>query len=525
MLLNPQSDVDCMKLKQVMKPDQKTFNLAAEIDLSKIAGSGGRGHLREVLGGSLSNAQFVAPKVVVALARFGDAAIMFALAILCSLRDPGFVERVDTLVFFGLSATAAIVLPLLFELFGVYRLDNLLMPAKSIFKLSVSWALLFATLVFVIFLFKQGEHVSRAWLITWAVTGFAFFLTYRFFVAALLRRYNQNGRFNRRAVIVGGGDPAAKVIANLLANNDTGISLVGYFDDRDDNRSLAEAHGVYKLGSIDDLIDFSRATRIDSIIITLPVTAEDRLLQILNRLWVLPVDIRLSAYGQKLRYRPRAYSYIGNLPCLDMFDRPLGEWGQVLKTVMDKVLAFLAIVLFSPILAAVAIAVKLDSKGPVIFKQKRFGFNNELIEVYKFRSMYTDMADSNASKLVTKGDPRVTGVGRFIRRTTMDELPQFFNVLKGDLSLVGPRPHATKAKAADSLYENVVDGYFARHKVKPGITGWAQINGWRGETDTAEKIERRVEHDLYYIENWSLTFDLYILARTPLALLNTDNAY
>ena len=280
-----------------------------------------------------------------------------------------------------------------------------------------------------------------------------------------------------------------------------------------------------KLGSIDDLIDFSRSSRIDCIIMTLPVTAEDRLLHILYRLWVLPVDIRLSAYGQKLRYRPRAYSYIGNLPCLDMFDRPLGEWGPLLKAITDKVFASIALVLFSPILAAVALAVKLESKGPVLFKQKRFGFNNELIEIYKFRSMHTNMSDIDASKLVTKDDPRVTRVGRFIRRTSLDELPQFFNVLKGDLSLVGPRPHATKAKAGDFLYENVVDGYFARHKVKPGITGWAQVNGWRGETDTAEKIERRVEHDLYYIENWSLTFDLYILARTPIALLNTDHAY
>ena len=174
---------------------------------------------------------------------------------------------------------------------------------------------------------------------------------------------------------------------------------------------------------------------------------------------------------------------------------------------------------------AVAAAVKFTSKGPVLFKQKRYGFNNELIEIYKFRSMYNEQTDANATTLVTKVDPRVTKVGRFIRRTSLDELPQFFNVLKGQLSLVGPRPHATKAKAGEKLYEHVVDGYFARHKVKPGITGWAQINGWRGETDTHEKIEKRVEFDLYYIENWSLTFDLYILARTPFALLNTDQAY
>jgi lipopolysaccharide/colanic/teichoic acid biosynthesis glycosyltransferase len=175
---------------------------------------------------------------------------------------------------------------------------------------------------------------------------------------------------------------------------------------------------------------------------------------------------------------------------------------------------------------ATAIAVKLDSRGPVLFRQKRYGFNNELIEVFKFRSMHVDQCDAAAVKLVTKGDPRVTRVGRFIRKTSLDELPQLLNVvLKGDLSLVGPRPHALQAKADNRLYDQVVDGYFARHKVKPGITGWAQVNGWRGETDTEEKIQRRVEHDLYYIENWSVFFDLYILAVTPFALLKSDNAY
>jgi lipopolysaccharide/colanic/teichoic acid biosynthesis glycosyltransferase len=177
-------------------------------------------------------------------------------------------------------------------------------------------------------------------------------------------------------------------------------------------------------------------------------------------------------------------------------------------------------------MALVAIAIKLDSKGPVLFRQKRYGFNNELIEVYKFRSMYVDKADAGASRLVTKDDPRVTRVGRFIRKTSLDELPQLFNVVfKGNLSLVGPRPHALQAKAANRLYNEVVDGYFARHRVKPGITGWAQVNGWRGETDTAEKIQQRVEHDLYYIENWSVLFDLYIVAITPFSLLKHENAY
>jgi lipopolysaccharide/colanic/teichoic acid biosynthesis glycosyltransferase len=180
----------------------------------------------------------------------------------------------------------------------------------------------------------------------------------------------------------------------------------------------------------------------------------------------------------------------------------------------------------APVMLLTAIAIKLDSRGPVFFKQKRYGFNNELIEVYKFRSMYVDQCDATASKLVTKDDARVTRVGRFIRKTSLDELPQLINVvIKGNLSLVGPRPHAVHAKAEDRLYDEAVDGYFARHRVKPGITGWAQVNGWRGETNTHEKIQRRVEHDLYYIENWSVVFDFFILAKTPFALAKSENAY
>jgi exopolysaccharide biosynthesis polyprenyl glycosylphosphotransferase len=246
----------------------------------------------------------------------------------------------------------------------------------------------------------------------------------------------------------------------------------------------------------------------------------------LRKLWVLPIDIRLAAHTNKLRFRPRSYSYIGNVPVLDVFDKPIADWDVVLKICFDKVFGALALILVSPIMAAVALAVKLDSPGPALFRQRRYGFNNELIEVYKFRSMYVDQLDHGAKKLVTRDDPRVTRVGRFIRKTSLDELPQLFNVVfKGNLSLVGPRPHAITARAADHLYDEVVDGYFARHRVRPGITGWAQIHGWRGETDTPEKIQRRVEHDLYYIENWSILLDLYIIAVTPFVLAKSDNAY
>ena len=246
----------------------------------------------------------------------------------------------------------------------------------------------------------------------------------------------------------------------------------------------------------------------------------------MKKLWVLPVDIRLAAHSNKLRFRPRAYSYLGGVPVLDLFDKPITDWDVVMKWLFDKIVGSIILLITSPLMLLAAIAIKLDSRGPIFFKQKRYGFNNELIEVYKFRSMYVDQCDPTAARLVQRGDPRVTRVGAFIRKTSIDELPQLINVMfKGNLSLVGPRPHAVHAKAANRLYDEAVDGYFARHRVKPGITGWAQISGWRGETDTQEKIERRVEHDLYYIENWSVLFDLFILAKTPLVLAKSENAF
>jgi Undecaprenyl-phosphate glucose phosphotransferase len=261
------------------------------------------------------------------------------------------------------------------------------------------------------------------------------------------------------------------------------------------------------------------------LIVCIPLRAEQRVLELLKKLWVLPVDIRLSAHTDKVRFRNRGASFIGTVPFVDVVAKPIADWDMVAKRIFDLVFASLAIVTLFPLMIAAAIAIKLDSKGPVLFRQKRYGFNNEIIDVLKFRSMYTEMADPDAKKVVTKGDPRVTCVGRFIRKTSIDELPQLFNVLGGSLSLVGPRPHAVNAHTDNKTWDDVVDGYFARHKVKPGVTGWAQINGWRGEVDTPDKIQNRVECDVYYIENWSILFDLKILFLTPFSLLNTENAY
>ena len=333
------------------------------------------------------------------------------------------------------------------------------------------------------------------------------------------------GQFDRRTAIVGGGPLAEELIRSLEAETESGIRIVGVFDDRGDNRSSSVVASYPKLGTVSDLVDYARSTRLDLVIFTLPIAAEDRLLQMLAKLWVLPIDIRLSAKATKLKLRPRAYSYLGSVPVLDVFDKPMADWDIVTKAIFDRVVGAAMLVVLAPVMLGLAIAVRLTSPGPILFRQKRLGFNNETIEVYKFRSMYADQSDFTASKQVTRGDPRVTPLGRFIRRTSLDELPQLFNVLKGELSLVGPRPHAVQAKTSTTLYDQVVDGYFARHKVKPGITGWAQVNGWRGETDTDEKIQRRVDHDLYYIENWSILFDVQIMLATPLSLVTTKNAY
>jgi Undecaprenyl-phosphate glucose phosphotransferase len=393
-------------------------------------------------------------------------------------------------------------------------------------RVFLAWTAVFALFAVAAFLAKSGDDYSRVWVASWYVAGLFVFAGVRLTMASLIRRWTKSGVLERRAVIVGGGQSAEDLIRALDAEPDNDIRICGIFDDRKDDRSPSVVAGHAKLGTIAELVEFGRLTRIDLLIVSLPITAETRLLQMLKHLWVLPVDIRLSAHTNKVRFRPRSYSFIGSLAFLDVFDKPIADWDYLLKRAFDLVFASLALVLLSPLMLATAIAIRLDSRGPILFRQKRYGFNNELIEVYKFRSMYVDQADANAARLVTKDDPRVTRIGRFIRKTSIDELPQLFNVVfKGNLSLVGPRPHALQAKAENRLYDEVVDGYFARHRVKPGITGWAQINGWRGETDTAEKIQQRVAHDLYYIENWSVLLDLKICLLTPFRLFDPERAY
>ncbi len=414
---------------------------------------------------------------------------------------------------------------LAFQIADTYQIQSLRSPLRNIPRIIIGWLIAFSAMAVLAFFLKIGSSFSRVWFGTWFVTGLATLVIWRHFVAFSIRRWVRDGTMERRAIIVGGGQPAEKLIRSLEKQPENDVRICGIFDDRDNRRSPPIVAGYPKLGNISELVEFARLVRIDMLILTLPLTAEKRVAQLLKKLWVLPVDIRLAAHSSELRFRPRAYSSIGTVQLLDLLDRPITDWDSVAKRAFDIFFSVMGILLLWPIMLAAAIAVKATSMGPIIFTQKRHGFNNETINVHKFRSMYVDQSDQTAINPVTKDDPRVTPVGRFLRRTSIDELPQFFNVLKGDLSLVGPRPHAVHARSHDRIFNEIVEEYFGRHKVKPGVTGWAQINGWRGEIDSDEKIRQRTAFDLYYIENWSLLFDLKILFLTPINLIKGVNAY
>ncbi len=393
----------------------------------------------------------------------------------------------------------AILSTLAFQTADIYQVHAFRGHEKQYMRMASAWSVVFLLAIGASFFIKAGEFYSRLWLGAFFVGGLCALIASRKMLYYAVRKWTREGRLTRRTVIVGGGEPGERVISELRRQKDTGIEIIGLFDDRGADRSSSECAGEQKLGTVDDLVEFGRRTRVDLVIFSLRIFAENRILQMLKKLWVLPLDIRLAAHTNKLQFRPRSYSYIGEVPVIDVFDRPIADWDVVMKWLFDKIFGGILLVLALPLMGLIAAIIKLDSRGPVLFKQKRYGFNNDMVEVYKFRSMYTDLTDANATTLVTKSDPRVTRVGRIIRKASLDELPQLFNVVfNGNLSLVGPRPHAVNAKAEARLYAEAVDGYFARHRVKPGITGWAQINGWRGETDTHEKIQHRVEHDLYY---------------------------
>jgi Undecaprenyl-phosphate glucose phosphotransferase len=426
--------------------------------------------------------------------------------------------------YYGATVLAILVAGALFHWNGLYRLQGVTAAHMKLGKLAGSWGIVILALIVAGFLLKVSSEFSRAWLAIWGFVALGAMAGARGALCLQARRWVAAGRLSRNVAVVGGGEHGERLIAALERAGEEGLNVIGFFDDRND-RVGASLGGIPKVGTVDDLITYARYNRVDQIVVALPWAAEQRVMQVLRKLRSLPVDIRLAPDLVGFRLTHSGWSHVGGLPVLNVFQKPLTDWCAVVKAIEDRVIAALALLFLAPLFLLVAMAIKLDSPGPVFFRQKRYGFNNHLIGVFKFRSMRHDMRDEKAEKLVTKGDPRVTRIGAFLRKTSLDELPQLINVLMGEMSIVGPRPHALSAKAADRLYEEVVAEYAARHRVKPGITGWAQVTGWRGETDTVEKIQKRVEHDLYYIENWSFGFDLKIMILTFFALLKSENAY
>lgn len=464
------------------------------------------------------------PSMVIGQYRLFELAALFAIGMTASALT-GHEGALDLLSRATIVAFGALVSLLALQSLDLYQIPALRAPSLNLKRLAASWAAGGAVTLSLLYITGLLATHDRQDLLFWFGGSAVFLLAERFLFAICVRHWGRNGLMERRAVIVGGGQGAKELIRALEQQPDNDIRICGIFDDRGADRSPNVVAGYPKLGTVSELVEFARLARIDMLIIALPISAEARIMALIRKLWVLPVDIRLAAHANRLRFRPRSYSHVGAVPMLDIFDKPIRDWDSVAKRAFDIVFSIIALLLLWPVFIGTAIAVKMNSKGPVFFQQKRHGFNNETVNVLKFRSMYTDRCDPTARNVVTKGDPRVTSVGRFIRKTSIDELPQLFNVLRGDLSLVGPRPHGVMAQSGDIRFADVAEGYFARHRVKPGVTGWAQINGLRGEIDNDEKIRLRTAFDLYYIENWSLLLDLKILFLTPIRLLNTENAY
>jgi putative colanic acid biosysnthesis UDP-glucose lipid carrier transferase len=375
------------------------------------------------------------------------------------------------------------------------------------------WSVVLVVLIALAYLTKTSDDFSRAWTTIWYVSVLVGLALTRSVAAAQMQRWRRRGKLTRTVAIVdltGTGDELAR---RLLRANTCDMRLVGVFSPQP---AIGQKNGVA------DLIALARLFRIDEVIIAVSGRRYEAVDTIIRKLGTIPTNVRLCPEMPKTTTVPRDVGLLFGQPMLTIYRRPLMGWNQIAKRTEDLVLSSLTLILALPFMAFVAILIKLDSPGPVLFQQRRLGFNNNVITVYKFRTMVhrpeleVDIAQAR------RNDPRVTRVGRFLRRTSTDELPQLFNVLLGGMSLVGPRPHAL---AHNDQYAALIDDYLGRHRVPPGITGWAQVNGLRGETDTLDKMKRRVEYDLAYIDDWSLLFDLRILVMTVLLPLFDRNAY
>ena len=374
--------------------------------------------------------------------------------------------------------------------------------------------------------FGLADQFSRA-LMTFYV-GWAILLLFvsRYALRQIIWWLAQSGHLAQRVVLFGAEHETAERALRLLElERLPHLRVVGIADDRK-TRILTRFLGdVPYIGGFPELVELARGGEIDQVLIALTDINQERLDDIVEQLSAVSVDVSLMPREALVLTSTYKVSFIGSAPVLSIWERPVRDVDIFLKAAEDKILAAFGLVLLAPLLLVVALTIKLTSPGPVLFRQRRFGFNNTEIYVLKFRSMYLDRQDLSGAARTTKSDPRVTPVGRIIRRLSIDELPQLWNVLQGEMSIVGPRPHATSMKVGDRFYFDAVKGYAARHRVNPGITGLAQVRGLRGEIDTIEKARLRVDYDRFYIDNWSLMLDLRIILETLFKLVGDRNAY
>ena len=334
------------------------------------------------------------------------------------------------------------------------------------------------------------------------------------------------GAIGQRVAIYGeDGAITSRLIEILELERLPHLKVIGYADERQSRAGITPIDNIRFLGGFEDILALAQKGELDQVILALPKVQQERLDSIVEQLSAAAIDVcMMPREVLELRTSYRV-NFVGSIPVFNVWQQPVRDFDGAFKEVLDRCLALIGLIVLSPLLILTALAIKLESKGPIFFKQQRFGFNNLEITVLKFRSMYFDRQDPSGAERTRKGDQRVTRVGRIIRRLSIDELPQLLNVLRGDMSIVGPRPHATEMRVGDKFYLDAVRGYAARHRVKPGITGLAQIRGLRGEIATVERAKKRVEYDLYYIENWSPLLDIRIIIETIFKLIWDRHAY
>lgn len=406
------------------------------------------------------------------------------------------------------------------ESFSLYRSWRTGYFKQIIFYTFLSWGI--ASIVVLSFLFfsKSSIVFSRVTIAIWFTLTFVALVGWRFVFAKFLERMRAKGHNTRSVAIIGLTKGGSRLIQQILDNPEIGYRIKAIYDDRTLDRIDASYHHLLD-GSIEEGVAKAKNNEFDAIYIALPITAEQRIKDILFKLGDTTANVHLVPDLFIYCLMNASMSHVGEIQTISVYNNPMQGANAVLKRVEDILLSSVILSFIALPLLFIAIAVKLTSKGPVLFKQDRYGLDGKKIKVWKFRSM---TVTENAAKVVqaTKNDARITPLGGFLRRTSLDELPQFFNALKGDMSVVGPRPHAV---AHNEEYRQQVDYYMLRHKVKPGITGWAQVNGWRGETDTIDKMEMRIRFDLEYIRNWSLWMDFKIVLFTVFRSFNDKNAY